>query len=142
MNRTIVADCARAFLICALGSAFLVGCTTSPTLVDSNDALRTATKADIARLSDALDQYYLDMYEYPASKLGLRALTSLPHAIQPGAKYREGGYIDSVPHDPWGRRFIYEQPGILSGRAFDLYSLGADGTQGGAGENADIGNWE
>ena len=41
--------------------------------------------------------------------------------------------------DPWGRPFIYKQPGDRG--AFDIYSLGKDGQEGGEGDNADIGNW-
>ena len=41
--------------------------------------------------------------------------------------------------DPWGRPFGYQFPG--SHDKFDLYSLGADGADGGTGEDADVHNW-
>ena len=41
--------------------------------------------------------------------------------------------------DPWGREFIYRQPGEHG--IYDIYSLGKDGQAGGEKENADIGNW-
>jgi len=45
-----------------------------------------------------------------------------------------------LPLDPWGREYIYEYPARKS-KKFDLYTLGADGMEGGSGEDTDIGNW-
>ena len=39
----------------------------------------------------------------------------------------ESGYLNTVPEDPWGNDYRYETPGVLSGRDYDLYSLGPDG---------------
>lgn len=44
---------------------------------------------------------------------------------------------DDVPKDSWGNDFIYVTPGP-DGKAFDLISKGADGQEGGDGNNADI----
>lgn len=41
--------------------------------------------------------------------------------------------------DPWGREFIYRQPGEHG--IYDIYSLGKNGQEGGEDEDADIGNW-
>ena len=40
--------------------------------------------------------------------------------------------------DPWGNEFRYTVPG--NGKPFDLTSLGADGKEGGDGENRDVSN--
>ena len=77
----------------------------------------------------------------PTQQQGLDALVNEPDDASGAGTYRRGGYINSVPLDPWGRPFIYKRPGEKSGRAYDLYSLGADGQEGGEDENADIGNW-
>jgi general secretion pathway protein G len=45
-----------------------------------------------------------------------------------------------VSKDPWGNPYQYVFPGT-HGQEYDLYSFGADGQEGGEGENADIGNW-
>jgi general secretion pathway protein G len=42
--------------------------------------------------------------------------------------------------DPWGNGYQYLAPGTKG--AFDLYSLGADGKEGGSENDADIGNWD
>ena len=77
---------------------------------------------------------------YPATSQGLDALI-MPHSeLKRPFLYPEGGYISSIPADPWGREYIYEYPPQKS-KNYDLYSLGADGIEGGTGENSDIGNW-
>ena len=43
--------------------------------------------------------------------------------------------------DSWGRPFVFKRPGDHNTQSYDLYSLGADGEEGGEGDNADIGNW-
>jgi general secretion pathway protein G len=44
-----------------------------------------------------------------------------------------------MPVDAWGKPFIYLKPGLHG--EYDLYSLGADGVEGGEEANADITNW-
>ncbi len=48
-------------------------------------------------------------------------------------------YLQQVPKDPWGNDYIYLSPGEHGD--FDLYTLGADGEDGGEGIDATIGNW-
>ena len=54
--------------------------------------------------------------------------------------WRADGYIRRLPEDPWGKPYQYRSPGE-HGRV-DIYSLGADGLEGGEGIDADLGNWE
>ena len=54
--------------------------------------------------------------------------------------FPDGGYISTIPLDPWGNSYIYEYPS-RKGLKYDIYTLGADGMPGGDGENLDIGNW-
>ncbi|MEM1087813.1 MAG: type II secretion system major pseudopilin GspG [Pseudomonadota bacterium] len=106
------------------------------------DAQVKTAETNISRLANALEQYSLDMFDYPTQRQGLEALVESPESIPAGARYRQGGYINKVPLDPWGRPFVYERPGDKSGRAYDLYSLGADGQEGGEDLDEDIGNWD
>ena len=91
-------------------------------------------------LENALDQFRLDMANYPSTEQGLAALTTLPDNVPRPENYRPGGYIKKLPKDPWGNAYQYVYPGQRG--TFDLYSYGADGREGGEGLNADIGNWE
>lgn len=99
-------------------------------------AMIEKARADISTLSQALEMYRLDNLTYPAASEGLQALVSPPATLTQPVRYRRGGYIKKLPNDPWGRPYQYANPG-RSG-AFDVYSLGADGTPGGENENGDI----
>ena len=97
-------------------------------------------KADIATTSESLEMYRFNEFTYPSTSQGLDALI-FPHSeLKNPLLYPEGGYLDAMPKDPWGRDYIYEYPGRRSAK-FDLYTLGADGLEGGSGKDADVGNW-
>lgn len=106
-------------------------------LPSQDKAMVTKAKADIATLETALEQYRLDNLVYPASGDGLNALVTAPPALAQPERYRRGGYIKTLPQDPWGRAYHYQAPGA-NGKAFDVWSMGADGAPGGTDENADI----
>ncbi len=102
-------------------------------------AVRKA-EIDIKTIETALDQYRLDMFNYPTQQQGLQALVSVPDDVQRQSDYRPGGYLrGGAPLDPWGNPYQYRFPGEFG--VVDIYSLGADGEPGGEGLNMDIGNW-
>ena len=86
----------------------------------------TKARADIATLEQAIDMYRLDHLRYPTGEEGLQALVA-------------GNYIRRLPDDPWGNPYLYSAPGP-EGRPFQIASLGADGRDGGSGEDEDISN--
>ena len=95
-----------------------------------------AAMAQIDALEKALDTYRLDTGHYPSTEQGLNALMTQP-ASEP--KW-QGPYLKkSIPPDPWGKPYIYKQPGEHG--EFDLYSYGKDGLPGGSGDAVDITNW-
>lgn len=109
----------------------------APNIMDKPEQAKiTKAQFDIRALESALDSYRLDMGSYPSTDGGLEALTTAP-ADAP--RWKEGGYIKSLPKDPWGNDYQYLNPGVQG--KIDIFSLGADGQQGGEGSNADIGNW-
>ncbi|MDE1243211.1 type II secretion system major pseudopilin GspG [Vibrio aestuarianus] len=93
---------------------------------------------DIVALENALDMYKLDNSVYPTTDQGLEALVTKPSSPEP-RNYRDGGYIRRLPNDPWGNPYQYLSPG--DNGTVDIFSLGADGQEGGERVNADIGNW-
>jgi general secretion pathway protein G len=97
-------------------------------------AMATKAKADIATLEQAMEMYRLDNLTYPTGADGLNTLVSPPAG--PSAGFRPGGYIKSLPKDPWGRPYQLAVPGKAG--PFDIYSLGGDGAPGGEGEDSDI----
>ncbi|NTW34959.1 MAG: type II secretion system major pseudopilin GspG [Syntrophobacteraceae bacterium] len=92
----------------------------------------------IETLGTALHYYKLDAGTYPSTEQGLAVLWQRPK----DATNWRGPYIRKKQHllDPWGREYLYKYPGRKG--PFDLYSLGADGKEGGSGEDADVGNWQ
>lgn len=93
-------------------------------------------RAQLDALEKALDQYRLDTGRYPSSEQGLEALVERPgdETKWAGPYLRKG-----VPLDPWGRPYLYRNPGERA--EYELISLGKDGQPGGAGEDQDIANW-
>jgi general secretion pathway protein G len=94
---------------------------------------------DISALEQSLDMYKLDNSVYPTTDQGLEALVSKPSSSPEPRNYRDGGYIRRLPKDPWGYDYQYVMPGEHG--PIDIFSLGADGQEGGEGNNTDIGNW-
>lgn len=102
----------------------------------------SSAKSDTAQLQveefgAALDMYKLEVGRHPNTQEGLQALVEAPG----GATNWNGPYLKkkTVPKDPWGADYIYASPGQHG--AFDLSSLGADGREGGEGEDRDIVSW-
>jgi general secretion pathway protein G len=110
-----------------------------PNVLDrADDARATAAKTDIANLVQALKLYKLDNQRYPSGEQGLKALVAKPTGgIIPG-NWRP--YLDKLPNDPWGRAYMYMNPGVKG--EIDVLSFGADGQAAGEGKDADIGSWQ
>ncbi|CAK0769443.1 Type II secretion system protein GspG [Gammaproteobacteria bacterium] len=110
-----------------------------PRVMDRPDLARiTKAKQDIRALESALNLYRLDNYVYPTTDQGLEALVQRPSGSGT-RQWKEGGYVDRLPNDAWGRPYQYLSPGTHG--SIDLWSWGADGQPGGEGVNTDIGNW-
>jgi len=110
-----------------------------PNVLSATDDARLAkAKADIRGLEAALERYKLDNFYYPTTAQGLEALVAKPAGDPQPKNYRAGGYIKSLPQDPWGNPYQYLSPGSKS--EVDIISLGADGQIGGEGPAADLSN--
>jgi general secretion pathway protein G len=94
------------------------------------DNMRDTAKSQMLQLMNILSEYKIEFGAYPDS---LEALVK-----HPGGLDRRKGYFPNqatVPRDPWGNNFIYQN--TRDGGLF-LISMGADGTEGGTGYDADI----
>lgn len=97
-----------------------------PKVMDRPDTARLVkVQSDIRALESALNLYKLDNFDYPSTEEGLEALVPK--------------YVARLSNDPWGNPYLYLSPGLHGD--MDVYTLGADGLQGGTGINADVGNW-
>lgn len=103
------------------------------------EARRTKAKIDIKAIETALNLYLLDNGVYPSTEQGLDALVTKPTTGIIPKNWKEEGYLDKDPKDPWGHPFVYLSPGLH--KEFDLESYGSDGVDGGEGKDADVENW-
>ncbi len=100
-------------------------------------AKQTAAKAQIELFGTALDAFRLDTGRYPTTEEGLKALREMPS----GVNGWQGPYLPKeIPNDPWSRPYIYRCPGDHG--EYDITSYGADGVEGGEGENQDVVSWK
>ncbi|AMJ56405.1 MULTISPECIES: type II secretion system major pseudopilin GspG [Stenotrophomonas] len=94
----------------------------------------TVARGDLKAIASALEMYRLDNRSYPDTQQGLEALVQRPPT---GAdNWNPEGYLARMPVDPWGNPYLYLAPG--SKGAYDLWSHGADGREGGQGLDADL----
>jgi len=93
-------------------------------------------KLQVDQLEGALGLFRFDVGRYPTTNEGLQGLIDTA-----GVQNWSGPYLDkrTLPKDPWGREYQYRAPG--QNGDFDLWSWGADGTQGGEDDNADVTSW-
>ncbi len=118
--------------------AMLAGLVGPQVMKHMAEAKVKAAKVQVEDLAQTLDMYKLDVGSYPSSDQGLNALIESPE----GAQRWNGPYLrkSKVPLDPWNNEYKYQSPGEHG--KFDLYSLGADGKEGGEGEDQDLTSWE
>ncbi|MHC4497758.1 MAG: type II secretion system major pseudopilin GspG [Planctomycetota bacterium] len=100
-------------------------------------------KKDLARpkmevIASALERFSIDCGRYPDDSERLEALLFAPAELE---EKWNGPYLkESQLDDPWGNRYVYVAEGEINPGSFDLVSLGADGQDGGEGDNEDIYN--
>jgi len=97
-----------------------------------------AAKIEIEQIGQTLDLFRLEVGRYPTTQEGLQALITAPS----GVPNWNGPYWkkSTLPKDPWTNEYKYASPGQHG--AYDLWSYGADGKEGGEGINKDITSWE
>lgn len=101
-------------------------------------AKQSVATANIKMLEAKVLEFQADTGRYPSAQEGLRALVQPPGDVS--SKWK-GPYVkDKEILDPWEREYIYRYPGQRN-HDFDLFTLGADGQDGGDDEAKDIGNW-
>lgn len=106
----------------------------------AGDARVAAAKSDIAAIGQALDLYKLDNSTYPTSDQGLEALVTKPSGSPEPRNWNANGYLKKLPKDPWQREYLYSSP--ADGAPYEIRTLGADGREGGEGEDGDLSSLE
>ncbi|QEI14301.1 type II secretion system protein GspG [Cellvibrio japonicus] len=112
-----------------------------PNVMESLDKANVQkARADFKALQTALKLYRIDNFNYPTTEQGLESLVTKPTIAPLPRNYKANGYLETLPKDPWGNDYQYMSPG--QGHEYDIYSLGADGVNGGDGQNADLSVWD
>ncbi|MBI3148314.1 MAG: type II secretion system major pseudopilin GspG [Betaproteobacteria bacterium] len=102
------------------------------------EAKSKSAKIQIEGFGQTLDLFKISVGRYPTTSEGLAALVQAPS----GVSNWTGPYLrkDVLPKDPWNNDYKYTSPGQHG--AYDIVSYGADGREGGEGENKDIHSWD
>ncbi|MGQ3890986.1 GspG family T2SS major pseudopilin variant LspG [Legionella sp. CNM-4043-24] len=110
-----------------------------PKIISRPDEARAVkARQDVLSIQNAMDLYKLDNGFYPSTDQGILALVEKPTSSPEPRDWKQ--YLKSLPKDPWGRDYLYLNPGEHSD--IDIFTLGADGQPGGTGINGEIGNWD
>ena len=107
-----------------------------PNLIGQGErAKEKLTCVQMKSLKNALDSFKVQEGRYPSTEEGLKALIKNPDPKK-YKSYPKGGFLgsDKLPKDPWGNDYIY----VNEDSKVDIISLGADGKEGGSGENRDL----
>lgn len=98
----------------------------------TDQAKVAAAKSQLSQLEGAVISFHSHVGRLP------KTLTELVEKPSGVANWQEGGYLKgkSVAKDPWGNEYIYK----VSGRRFEILSLGADGKEGGTNVDTDLSN--
>jgi general secretion pathway protein G len=117
--------------------ALLAGIVGPQVMKRLGDAKTKAAKIQIEELSSALEMYKIDTNRYPTTEQTLQALVQQPAGVDGW----NGPYLrkNFVPQDPWKYNYNYRYPGRNA--EYEIYSLGADGSEGGEKENQDVLSW-
>lgn len=99
-----------------------------------DQAKQATAKSQVETFALALSSYYIDCKQYPDSQQGLTVLWEKPGGVEGW----NGPYVaKAIPKDPWNHPYALRIPGP-NGLPFEIVSLGADGVEGGSGNDADI----
>ena len=117
----------------------LIGSFALPTLIKNLGKAKTGlVKSKMVLIEGALDQFMLDCGRYPFDEEGLEALLVAPQDLE---EKWAGAYLkQSQLIDPWGNEYMYFAEGTRNMGSYDLMSFGADGVEGGEGDNEDVFN--
>ena len=117
--------------------ALLAGIVGPQVMKRLGDSKTKAAKIQIEELSAALEMYKIDTNVYPTTEQTLQALVQQPAGVDGW----NGPYLrkNFVPKDPWKKDYYYRYPGRNA--EYEIYSFGADGSEGGEKENQDVFSW-
>lgn len=106
-----------------------------PVVLRQFGTAKTSTaRVEVNRLVNSLEFFNVDTQRFPTQEEGLQALLTAPD----GLVNWNGPYLPKASQliDPWGREYVYSL--AADGATVIVSTLGADGAEGGSGENEDV----
>jgi general secretion pathway protein G len=94
-------------------------------------AKQNTARHEIATVMQCVETFYGAYGRYPTSEENLAILS------RASEKFPEP-LLDNEPVDPWGNTYQYKVTGSGSSAKYEIVSYGADGKEGGEGNDADI----
>jgi len=112
-----------------------------PKIVSRPDEAKIVkARQDVRALESATELYKLDNGFYPSTDQGLQALVKKPSTSPAPLNWKTGGYIKSLPLDPWNHPYQYLNPGTHG--EIDIFSEGPPvSSKTGDKKSTVIGNW-
>ena len=109
-----------------------------PVLKQLGRAKKDLARPRMAIVEDAINRFSIECGRLPDDSEGLEALLVAPPDLE---EKWNGPYLkQSQLLDPWGNPFGYIAEGQYNPGSFDLVCYGADGQEGGEGDNEDVYN--
>lgn len=117
----------------------LIGSFALPTITKRlGFAKKNLVRSKMTLIEGALDQFMLDCGRYPMEEEAIEALIEAPADLE---EKWAGPYLKrSQVVDPWGNEYMYFAEGVVNIGSYDLMSYGADGVEGGEGDDEDVFN--
>lgn len=119
-------------LIVAIAVLAVIAVVTVPRLINAVHHAHSpqiiTVEQELAELENGLRLYQQDNGRYPTDEQGLLALILKPARAPVPTHWQTGGYVDRLPHDPWGHPYRYRLSD--DGSRFDLFSFGPGGPDG------------
>jgi len=125
-------------LVVAIILAMLAGFIVPGILKKLGKAKTEIARSKMAIIEGALEQFSISCGRLPTDEEGLGALLEAPPELE--EKWPGKFLKDSQIIDPWENPYLYYQEGMINIGSYDIVSYGADGVEGGEGDNADIYN--
>ncbi|MBK1882938.1 type II secretion system major pseudopilin GspG [Luteolibacter pohnpeiensis] len=92
-----------------------------------NGAKVSQVGADFTAFDSALRMYKLNAGNYPSTQQGLQALMTKPTNAPVPRRWAQN--MNKIPNDPWGKPYIYRNPGKKDPTDFEIVSAGPDGQE-------------
>lgn len=113
----------------------LIAALVVPNLVGQPDQAKIKmAQTQMRNFDTSLQLYYLSNSHYPSTDQGLQALVEQPSGFPEPQNWGPEPYMKRIPLDPWGNDYVYSN----ENNELVIYSLGADGEEGGEGVAEDI----